>query len=220
MRSESDALARSYAQHLGRPLISRLEYLRQLLAAVEDRRGYASAKIGRSEKQWLYYPILRSRERDARRLRAYETVLAYHFQVQSGLFPTTPTFYQRFVEVYSVHLRELDCLGLFFDVPALECEIIRNYRPKASLLHYVNQEPDRSTPGDEANCYLPFFAGKKLLVVAPFAHFLRQRATAETFTRVWQKTGKPWFDPAGVDSVEFPYGFEDKTRQTLSLIHI
>lgn len=214
MGFRSDEFARLYAQHLGRPLISRPEYLRQLRAAVDDRRGYASAKIGRSEKQWLYYPILRSRERDTRRLRAYETVLAFHVQVQSGLFPATPAFYRRFVEVYSVHLRELDCLGLFFDAPALECEIIKSYRPKASLIHYVHQEPDRSTPGDEANCYLPFFAGKKLLVVAPFAHFLRQRATAETFTRVWQKTRKPWFHPACVDSVEFPYGYEEKTRQT------
>lgn len=214
MRSRSDELARWYAQQLGRPLISRREYLRQLRAAVEDRRGYASAKIGQSEKQWLYHPILRSHERDARRLRAYETALAYHFRVQAGLFPATPAFFRRFTDVYSVHLRELDCLGLFFDAPALECEIIKHYRTKASLIHYSNQEPDRSTPGDEANCYLPFLAGKKLLVVAPFAHFLRQRATAETFTGVWQKTGKPWFHPADVDSVEFPYGYEEKTRQT------
>ena len=214
MPTSIDEIAHLYAQQLGRPLISRPKYLQQLHNALKDGRGYASAKIGQSEKMWLYYHILRSRDVSEMRLRAYETALAYHFQVQAGLFPAAPVFYRQFIEVYSAHLCGLDCLGLFFDSPELECEIIQHYRPKASLVHYKLQEPDRSSPGDDGSCYLPSFAGKRLLLVCPFAHFLRQRATAETYTRVWQKIGKPWFHPANIESIEFPYGYEQKTQQT------
>ncbi len=213
MTSDTDDPVRLPAGQPGRPLIPKAEYIQQIHSALAGRYGYASAKMGCSEKQWLYYPILLSQKVDARRQRAYEAALAFHFEVQLGLFPANPEFYARYLEVYSARLRELDCLGLFLDTPELEREIVRYHRAPARLIYYKNQEPDRSSPGDENNCYLPLFAGKRLLLVASHAHFLRQRANAEMFTCVWAKTGKPWFRPASVDSVEFAYGYDPKTRQ-------
>ncbi len=213
MSTQPAQMALEYTRALGRPIITKAAYIEQMGAALANGRGYAAAKIGRSEKQWLYYPILLANQKDDRTRRAYELALAFHFQVQSGLFPAEREFYLRFDDVCVDHLKRLDCLGLFFDEPALEQQIIRYYQPAAELIYYRDQEPDRSSPTNEANCYLPLFAGKRLLLVAPFAHFLRQRANQETFTRVWAKTGKAWFWPATVDSIEFPYGYDAATQQ-------
>lgn len=59
---------------------------------------------------------------------------------------------------------------------------------------------------------LPALAGKRVLLIAPFAHLLRQRAARDTFEGDWSRTGKRWFEPASVDSLEFPYGFEPATQ--------
>jgi len=98
----------------------------------------------------------------------------------------------------------------------MELEIIRHYQPTGDLIYYQDQEPDRSSPADETKCYLSLFAGKKLLLIAPFAHFLRSRANRETFTKVWSKTGKPWFCPSSVDSIELPYGYDTSTQKMFS----
>ena len=204
----------AYARALGRPIIAKAEYIARLRASLAGGQGYAAAKLGRSEKQWLYYPLFLAKETDPLRRLAYTQALAFHFEIQSGLFPAEPEFYLRFNEVYADYLRRIDCLGLSFDVPALEQQIICHYQAAADLIHYPDQEPDRSAPANEANCYLPHFAGKRLLLIATISHFLRQRADRETFARVWAKTGKPWFWPATVDSIEFPYGYDASTQQT------
>ena len=214
MSAPDPRMVAAYAQALGRPIITKAEYIARLRTALADGQGYAAAKIGRSEKQWLYYPIFLAAETDPLRRFAYAQALAFHFQAQAGLFPAEPEFYLRYNAVYAEYLRRIDCLGLFFDVPALEQQIIRHYQVAAELIHYRDQEPDRSAPANEAACYLPLFAGKRLLLIASCAHFLRQRATPETYARVWAKTGKPWFWPATVDSLEFPYGYDVSTQQT------
>ena len=50
-------------------------------------------------------------------------------------------------------------------------------------------------------------------MICPFGDLLKERATKEIFEGVWSKTGKKWFYPQAVDSVEFPYGFAKETHE-------
>lgn len=41
-------------------------------------------------------------------------------------------------------------------------------------------------------------------------------ATKDIFEGVWSKTGKKWFYPKKVDTLEFPYGFDSETHKNYS----
>jgi hypothetical protein len=129
-----------------------------------------------------------------------------------GVFPGDPKFYLAFNDFYIEHLRNIDCLGICYYYPR-ELELIRHYKISNKLIFYPYQEPDRSTPNNDGNCYLPFFRDRKVLIVCPFAKFLSGRANQALFERVWSKTGKKWFHPTSVDALEFPYGFSRETQE-------
>lgn len=194
-------------------MIARAEFVKDVRRAIETSAGFAAGKIGISEKRWTYYPLFLERERDARKIVAYEASLRVHGLKQSGIFPATPSFYLEFARAYVEDLRTLDYLGLFNDLPAVEAGIVHGYQLTNKLIHYRDQEPDRSFPDNPESCYLSAFAGKKILIVCPFARLLQQRATREIFESVWSNTGKQWFYPADVQAVEFPYGFVQETRE-------
>lgn len=201
-----------FEQALGRPLASRRDFIVALGAALERQDGYAAGKIGGSEQALLLYPIVLEREDDPGRRRAFELSLVSKALRHAGIFPPRPDFYRRFAEVYAGHVRRLDSLGVFAGPPAVELDIVRHHRLETAPIPYWEQEPDRSSPSEPARCYLHHFRGRDVLLVCPFANLLRERATRTTFEAVWAKTGKKWFDPARVDSVEFPYGFARATR--------
>jgi hypothetical protein len=123
------------------------------------------------------------------------------------------------------HVRSLDCLGLFFE--RWELEIVRHYALGCKLIPYPCQEPfltighrpfyfrpeDLAASKDEATGYVKYFRNKKILIVCPFAGFLKQRATKEIFEAVWSKTGFKWFEPKSVEALELPYGFAAETQE-------
>ena len=194
-------------------LVPRAEFVSDVRRAIQTSSGFAAGKIGISEKRWTYYPLFLEQEREPRKLVAYEASLCVHGLKQSGVFPAKPSFYREFARTYVDDIRNLDYLGLFNDLPEIEAGIVRGYDLKNKLIHYRDQEPDRSFPDNPENCYLPAFAGKKILIVCPFARLLQERATQETFESVWANTGKRWFYPAEVQALEFPYGFVQETRE-------
>ena len=194
------------------PLVSRRAFLTDIQDALDRQIPFAAGKLGMSEKVWLYYPLLLSRHPAKIRQRAFERMLAFHALDNSGIFPADPNFYATFVEFYVATLRQLDYVGLFLEPAAMEAELIRFHGLRNQLTYFQDQEPDRSSPSNAANCYLPYFAGKRILLVCPFANLLRQRATQVIFQGVWSKTGKKWFYPAHVDALEFPYGFAATTQ--------
>jgi hypothetical protein len=197
---------------LGRPLIAKGEFLEDLRTAMDGRTGYAAGKLGNSEKRWLYYPIFMSRTPADLQRRAYEASLFFHSAKQAGLFPATAAFLREYVGFYLPHVRNLDCVGLVKQSAALEAEIVRAHGVRGKLIHFVDQEPDRSSPDEPARCYLPFLRGRRLLLVSSYARLLCERANRETFEAVWMRTGKKWFDPLQVEAVEFPYGFSRRTQ--------
>jgi len=197
---------------LRRRSISKTEFIYGLKNAIENRAGYAAGKIGMSQKYLMYYEILLRKERNVGKIKKFESDLIFHGLKQGGIFPPDPHFYLDYNKFYIEQVRNLDCLGICYDRPQMEREIIKYYHLKNKLIFYPNQEPDKSSPSNEANCYLPFFKDRKLLIICPFGDLLKSRATKQVFEAVWLKTGKKWFNPKNVEAIEFPYGFSAETH--------
>jgi len=207
-RSEQARIARLQAIS-----IAQEEFLGDLRTALEDQQPYGAGRLGGSPEYWLYYSALiaQGRTNDARLLRPD---LPHNFHNQDGLFPIELDFICQYADFYGQHLRQLDSVGICH--AQWEWEVLEHYglypNPQTKLIYYTNQEPNRSSPNREDLCYLPGLRDKKVLLICPFAGLLASRANKETFEGVWAKTGKPWFGPASVDALEFPYGFVQETQ--------
>jgi hypothetical protein len=197
-----------------RSLVPRERFAAALRRALDDGRGFAAGKLGETERAMLEYPLVLERERDPRRLRAFELVLGHRARRHGGIFPTRPDFLAEFAAAFARAVGELDSIGI---VPAeawpSDEALFRFHGLAGEPIDFLDQEPDRSVPGDERRCWLPLLRGRRVLLVCPFAELLRERATRETFEAAWRKTGKPWFEPAAVEAVELPYGFARSTQE-------
>jgi hypothetical protein len=192
--------------------VSRAEFLADVRSAIEGGRGYAAAKIGYSEQHWLYYDILLEQERDQAKIAKFEHELRFHGLKQEGVFPADPAFYRDFNRFYVPHLRNIDSLGVFYY--PWELRIVRQYALPGKLVYYGDQQTNRYGAGTENECYLPYFRGRRILIVCPFAGILKERATKEIFEGIYASVGKKqWFYPKSVDGLEFPYGFSAETQE-------
>jgi len=190
------------------PTISKKEFIKDIKKAVEYNTGYAAGKIGASEQYLMYYPIFLKKKSKNKK---FEKELIRHALKQEGVFPANLNFCLDYSKFYIDHIKNLDCLGIFYYHN--EEEMIKFYKLKNKLISSINQEPDRSIPNDKKNCYLHCFKDKKILLICPFAKFLKKRANKETFEKVWSKTEKKWFYPKKIEALEFPYGFDNKTHE-------
>jgi hypothetical protein len=190
---------------------TKAEFIASLEAAVRRGVGYAAGRIGISEKHWMAYPILLQRGTHGAQRRVIESRMRYHAVTQAGIFPGTPEFLLGFNDVYVDSVRQLDCLGLMLE-PVLDPLIVSSYVLTNPIVHYKDLEPDMSLPSQPERCYLHLFAGKRLLIVCPFADLLARRAGKATFEAVWARTGKKWFAPASVAGLTTPFGFTTRTR--------
>ena len=193
--------------------VSKKEFIQDLRKAVDAGAGYAAGKTGLSQQYWMYYPILRQKRAGTAALAQFEEKLKHH-AFKTGVFPCDSDFCLEYNRFYIHHIKNLDCLGLFYQ--PWDLEIVNPYDLKSKLVFFTDQEPDRSVPSREDACYLQYFRNKRLLLVSPFAEILQQRATKEIFEGVWSNTGKQWFYPSSVDYLEFPYGFSAETQQKFS----
>lgn len=196
----------------GHELISRAEFLQDLARAIERRDAYAAGGYGYSELHWMYYPLFLGTKPTRIPRKIYELAMTKHAVEESGIFPGEAGFIYKFNEFYINQVRQLDSVGVMA-LPTMEAETLRYYQFPGKWIYHLELFPDKSIPDNPNNCFLPALRGKRLLIVCPFADFLRRRATKEIFEGVWSKTGKRWFDPLAVEAVEFPYGIVAETRE-------
>jgi len=194
--------------------ITRPQFLQRIENCVQGSIPYAAAKFSISDQYLFYYPIAKKNLSNKRQLLAYEAHLKFHGLKQSGVFPVNASFLPRYNEFYAAHLRNIDCIGLH--QLQMERELIEYWKLESDFISHEEQEPDRSCPVLERNCYLFSFAGKRVAIIAPFAEILCQRGTTQIFEAVWAKTGKKWFHPAALIPVEFPYAVEHETQNRFS----
>jgi hypothetical protein len=190
-------------------LMGREEFSAGIGEALGSGRGFAAAKLGGSERAWLQYPMVRS-SRPAAAVRAFEVTMAHRSLRHAGVWPTDPGFLAGFAERFAADLREIDAIGLFPSAAAEEALILGHHRPPGRAMWFEDQEP----PLDPAEpCWLEHLRGRRVLLVCPFASVLAERARGALYEEVWSATGKRWFEPARVDHLEFPYGFDPATRR-------
>ena len=196
--------------------IAKQEFIEDLRQAMAKDVGYAAGKIGLTAQYMARYEMMLQSEPDQATIEKYESRLEFMCLKQQGIFPNDNDFYRRYSTFYIDHTRHLDCLGICY-YPG-ELEVLKYHKLTNKMIHYVQQEPDRSSPSNNNNCYLQYFREKRLLIVCPFGELLAQRANEKTFEKVWQKTGKKWFYPKSVDALEFPYGFSPDTHKVYPTI--
>jgi hypothetical protein len=201
-----------FESRYGIQIHSRSEYLGDLRDAIQTDKPCAVGRLGISEKHWMYYPLLLQEQPNSAKRRVFEIHLLYHGLSQVGIFPGSPSFYLKYNDFFIESIRQMDWLGLVLE-PVLDPKLVRYYNLVNKLIYYTDVAPDKSAPSNRDNCYLSYFAGKRILIICPFGKFLQAQATQERFERVWSKTKTKWFFPAEVDAVEFPYGFESETQR-------
>lgn len=194
--------------------LRRSDFLGGLKAALDSGTGYAAVKIGFSEQSWLAAQSMMASATTQARRRAIETAANWHGRIQGGIFPSGTPDLLAFAEFFGSHLGDLDFVGL--PGGPLESDIVDRHGLFATVGDFEALEPDRSVPHDESNCYLPWFEGKRVLLVSSCADLLRRRATKEIFESVWKNTGKPWWNPASVTAVEFPSTYDPATKDTFA----
>lgn len=197
----------------GGPLLGRDGFDRLVAEALDSQRGFAAGKLGNSERGWLRYPIVRERERDPRRLTAYRLATAHRGALHSGIYPRDAAFLDRFCDQYARAVGELDAIGIFADDLPDALELFAYHQLRGAPMAYFDQEPERSSPADEDRCWLRHLRGRRILLLSPFAELLRERANRDDYDASWAKIGKRWFEPASVEAIEFPYGFDPRTRE-------
>lgn len=201
-----------YETQLNRPLVSRTEFIQDLKTALRQKKSFGAGRAGVSEQFWMYYPILLKKTSNQTKIRVFEKFLHFHGFAQSGIFPSNSDFYLKYNSAYIQAVRDLDVFGMILE-PVIGIEIMRFYALTTKIIYFKDLIPDRSIPANEENCYLHLFKNKQILLICPFADFLRQRAKKEIFEGVWSRINKPWFYPDRIDALEFPYGFDRQTQK-------
>ena len=193
------------------PLSSRSDFTDALRVALAAERGFACGKLGGSERAWLSHPP-RIETMEGLSRRALELSLANLSLRHSGIWPTDLDSLLAFCEVFRGAVCELDAIGLFGDAFASELAIVEEVRPPGMLMRCQDQEPIRQRGALAEGCWLELLRGRRVLVVCPFADFLRDRARADVYEAAWSSAGKRWFEPKSVSSIELPYGFDPATQ--------
>ena len=200
---------REFELAVGEELAGRREFAATVGAALDEGRGFAAGKLGGSEQAWMLRAVVRGRERDPRRLRAFDAALGFRSLRHAGVWPTDAGFQERFSEEFADACRQLDAIGLFANAFDAALELLSHHRPPGRLMRFEDQEP---SPEGERD-WLEHLRGRRVLLVCPFAELLRERARRDVYEDVWRRTGKRWFEPASVDAVELPYGYEPATQE-------
>jgi hypothetical protein len=191
-------------------LVARPDFLAAIRSAVRERIPFAVGR-NRDARHWMAYPLALQAGETGLRLKAFETALKFHCLKQNGIFPTETDFILHFNDAFVRDLRQLDFYGL--KAVGTEAAMLAAYRIPAQLVDWQQLHPDRSLVSRPDNCYLPSFAGQRLLLVSPIANLLAERANQSTFEAVWAKIGKTWFHPAQVTPLEIPFAMALATRQ-------
>jgi hypothetical protein len=189
--------------------ISRLTFIHLIQSAIDKHGNLAIGKLGRSQQCWMYYQIALDENKVTKE---FEKQLMFHCAEQEGVFPVEFKFIQKFNQFYVPHVKNLDVVGTCNG--QYESRIVQFYKlhRTSKLIDYKDQEPDRSTPSNDMNCYLRFFRNKTVLIICPFAELLRERSGKTIFEGVWAKTGKKWFYPADVKALTTPYCFSSEAQ--------
>lgn len=181
---------------------SRATFIAALADSLNNQCGFAAGKLGYSEQVWLSSQWLLTEKGDNPRLQqAIRTSRRFHACQQIGVFPSTNEYLDSTVQGFAESVKNMDFLAVHDSplVPGISRELDLN----AGLLSFSDIEPNKDTPYNSLDCYLPSFRDKRILIVTTPADLLVSRANKETFESTWQKIDMPWFQPQSVEALPF-----------------
>lgn len=193
------------------PNASRLDIAVAVRQNYISESGVAVGKLGVSEQAMLAYPSFLGRCVSERQSAALTMQTQKHCAAGSGLFPTDPATILEFSNFHAHASQSLDFLGLVGG--RLEADVLNLLDYQGRTISMLEMEPDRSIPDNSEGCYLPALRDKRVLIVSSMADLLCSRANESTFLATWAKTQKPWFYPAEVTSLSFPYAYDIDTQR-------
>jgi hypothetical protein len=211
--AEREVAKARYAAALGRPFGTRNDFVTDLREAIQASRPLAAGRVGHTPQYLLATPFIDQTSLAPLVRRTLAERLRVNAEMHGGIFPSDEHSIEAFLPFFLQHTRNLDWLGMTLDQPQRELPVLNHYDLRGRLAYYQDFVPDRSVPNDDSRCFLPALAGRRLLVICPFARLLQARASEAVFEAVWAKTGKGWFHPATVEALELPYGFEPETQR-------
>ena len=189
------------------PLLDRDGYDRMVGDAIAEGRGFATGKIGGSERAWLHYVTVMDDESDPRRRRAFELALAHRAGEHAGIYPLDQEFLGHFAGIYATAVGRFDAIGIPANSIPDTCAALAPHAFSAPPVDSFDQEPERSLPvADESRCWLRHLRGRRVLIVCPFAEVLRARANRSDYEATWAKIGKRWFEPSSSRRSSSPTG--------------
>lgn len=189
-------------------LSSKSELISAIHSAISGHNGLAIGKLGFSEQLTLLFHILSSQSTNPKTdpaLRPLYLALKYHAEYQTGIFPTDIDFLIEYASFYTNLVCQADYLGLFNGVN--EPKLVNALPFQARFINYLDTEPDRSKQYQADQCYLPALQNQRILIIAPFASFAKERAKQHTFELVWKNIGCRWFAPISIEAIDIPYSF-------------
>ncbi len=196
-----------------KPLASRQEFREALNHALETESGFAAGRLSASVVNRLNYPIICERNPALASMKVVRDDFIFNAFDQSALIPADVEFQLEFNKFYVSQMKQLDYLGVYPEIRPPTPELFDYHDLTTDCIDYHDMQPDRSTPANDAQCYLPLFEGKNILLLCPFSDLLASRANRKLFEQLWSKTGKKWFYPASVSAISFPYTYDPKTQE-------
>jgi hypothetical protein len=190
---------------------ARAGFIRGMESALDSRSGFAAGKLGYAEQVWVASSFLQEQaSANPRQIAAIRTAARFHATMQCGIFPDSDEFISQEGINLAGALRKMDFIAAHNS--HLAPRIFNEFQFPGVPLEFNSLEPNRSSPYNKSDCYLPLFKGSRILLVTTPAEFLVQRANKRTFESVWKNVHVPWWEPAEVNSLAFPSIFDSHTR--------
>jgi hypothetical protein len=191
-----------------RGMIQSQELNQEIYQAIINSSPFLAGKIGANE---LLVTIWYLKWRQWSRL---WTRLSYKkldpLEKGAGIFPRSPESYERFASAYIQALAEMDYFGVWHNEG--EMKLVSQFAPQAKIGKVLGLEPYLSahTPWTLA------LAGKKVLVVTPFAKTMTQQFG--NLDKIWvnyetQKQHLLIPRDTQFQVIRFPYGFDPAVQQ-------
>ena len=181
----------------------------KLRYALDEKTGFSAGKLGYSEQAFLHFPELFESAKSYSSKLALTSWIRVHAHRQSGAFPKDSQFLKMFCEKFRSYVEYVDFLAIAQGWESDDLHVAIRYSKK---LNFLDLEPNRSSPYDRDNCYLPLLEGKKLLIINSIGDILQERANKEMFEAVWANIRLPWFYPRNVTSVTFPFIYDESVQ--------
>jgi len=184
----------------GVPFLNRPQVMEGIGSAIKSRAPFAISKIGGNEIASLHW--LQGRGKMERKLN--------ELHYCAGVFPNDREFYRAYLTHFQESLSALDVLELWFGKSEFAIYRGAQMTAKAAAASYLGSFATSLSLGEKSS-WLPALAGKRVVIISSFAEQMVARANESDWNLYW--SGRlPWFNPAEVKGIPFPYGFEKMTQ--------